>query len=280
MNLYRILLLLLVITLYGCASNSPVDRKQYADSLASNHHWQAQALTSGQFVLAAYVPAIVEPADHLTIYFEGDGQAWLSPSQPSFDPTPRNPVGLELAVRHPNNAVAYLARPCQYLRDIDASCMQAYWTSRRFAPEVIEASNLAVDELKTRFRARKLTLVGYSGGGAVAALVAARRHDVVQLMTLAGNLDHVAWTTEHRIEPLSGSLNPADEWRNLARIRQILYVGEKDTNIDLGVTESYTSRFFATRRPEIIVMPGFDHHCCWVEHWPDLITPYLSSSAR
>jgi hypothetical protein len=44
----------------------------------------------------------------------------------------------------------------------------------------------------------------------VASLVAARRHDVVRLVTVAGNLDHLAWTTLHGVSPLTGSLNPAD----------------------------------------------------------------------
>ena len=34
----------------------------------------------------------------LTIYIEGDGQAWLTRTQPSLNPTPRNPLALKLAV--------------------------------------------------------------------------------------------------------------------------------------------------------------------------------------
>jgi hypothetical protein len=49
----------------------------------------------------------------LTVYIEGDGFAWLSRSQASYDPSPLNPVGLELALRHPLGESAYLARTCQ-----------------------------------------------------------------------------------------------------------------------------------------------------------------------
>ncbi|GAB2181920.1 hypothetical protein DLREEDagrD3_21430 [Denitratisoma sp. agr-D3] len=48
--------------------------------------------------------------------------------------------------------------------------------------------------------ARRLTLVGYSGGAA--ALLAARCSDVVRLVTIAGNLDHRAWTRYHHITTL------------------------------------------------------------------------------
>jgi hypothetical protein len=66
---------------------------------------------------------------------------------------------------------------------------------------VISASNQAVDALKQRYGAQEIVLVGYSGGGAVAALVAARRTDVVRLVTVAGNLDHLAWTHLHSVPP-------------------------------------------------------------------------------
>lgn len=270
MNTYRILWFFMAIYLSGCASNSPSDRKHYADTLAAQHGWTELELPSAKFILAAYVPIEVNKSEHLTLYFEGDGMAWVSSAQPSLDPTPRNPVALALAVRHPDHAAAYLARPCQYVRDRDAACKQIYWTEKRFAPEVIEASDLAVEALKQRFGAQHLTLVGYSGGGAIAALVSARRHDVIRLVTVAGNLDHLAWTSAKRISPLTGSLNPADFWQPLAGIRQIHLVGEKDQVMEVEFAQSYRARFPAGQQPEIMVIPDFDHHCCWARDWADL----------
>lgn len=270
MTTYRILWFFMAIILSACASHSPSDRKHYADALAAQHGWTELELPSGKFILAAYLPTEVNKSDHLTVYFEGDGMAWVSSTQPSLDPTPRNPVALELAVRHPDNAVAYLARPCQYVRDSDAACQQIYWTAQRFAPEVVEASDVAVDALKQRFGARHLTLVGYSGGGAIAALVAARRHDVIRLVTVAGNLDHLAWTSAKRISPLTGSLNPVDFWQSLASIRQIHLVGEKDQVMGVEFAQSYRARFPVGQQPEIMLISEFDHHCCWAKNWYDL----------
>lgn len=268
-------LLLALFSLVACANINPQERRHHADTLTSGYGWQQLRLPTEKFVLAAYVPQFILQADVLTVYIEGDGLAWLSSSQASDDPTPRNPVSLELALRHPRGAAAYLARPCQYIEAGDAkNCQQAYWTNRRFAPEVIEASDQAISELKQRFGANKLVLVGYSGGGAVAALVAARRNDVVQLVTVAGNLDHRTWTEQHHILALDGSLNPADEWRALANLPQLHFVGARDEKVSRTVVDAYASRFPVDRRPEIVSVPDFDHACCWVEKWGALLSEH------
>jgi len=268
-------LLIALAALAGCANLSPQSRWQHAAQLAEKAGWQKLRLPTAHFVLSAYVPKPVakssQQQDVLTVYIEGDGFAWISSSQASSDPTPRNPVALELALRHPQGAAAYLARPCQYVEAHDArNCLPAYWTERRFAAEVIEASNEAISALKQRSGASKLVLVGYSGGGAVAALVAARRSDVVQLITVAGNLDHRAWTQYHQVPPLTGSLNPADEWQALQSVPQRHFAGGRDEIVSRAVVDAYAARFPASRRPKVITVPGFDHVCCWVEQWGEL----------
>ena len=49
-----------------------------------------------------------------------------------------------------------------------------------------------VEHLYKTMEGVESTSVGYSGGAAVAALVAGRRSDIVSLRTLSGYLDHVA----------------------------------------------------------------------------------------
>lgn len=264
----RLGLVIFLLGIGGCADLSLQSRWNHADQLADKAGWEKLRIPTDKLVLSAYVPKHSVQADTLTVYIEGDGLAWLSRSQASSDPTPRNPIGLQLTLRHPEGVAAYLARPCQYVEASDATnCRQGYWTGGRFAPEVIEASNQAISVLKLHAGANKLVLVGYSGGGAVAALVAARRNDVVKLVTVAGNLDHHAWTRMHRVPPLERSLNPADEWRALANIAQKHYVGGHDEVVGLDIAKSYASRFPSDRKPEIITIPDFDHVCCWVEKW-------------
>lgn len=102
----------------------------------------------------------------MTVYIEDDGLAWISASTPSQDPTALNPMGLTLALRDPSDPVVYLARACQFVAGHDKrGCQQKYWTNQRFAPEVITASLNAIEQLKQRYGAVRLVLIGYSGGG-------------------------------------------------------------------------------------------------------------------
>jgi dienelactone hydrolase len=274
---------LLCLGLVACASvPSPDERKDLADALAARRGWQASTIRAGRFVLAAYSPATPSRSSSLTIYIEGDGLAWLTRSRLSSDPTPRDPVGLRLALAHPDDQAAYLARPCQYVAAEATACDPRYWTLARFAPEVIHAMSQAIDALAQRAGARELTLVGYSGGGAVAALVAARRSDVVRLLTVAGNLDHAAWTQHHGVSPLVESLNPVDEVAVLKSVPQWHAVGSDDANTTAALLRAYADRFPPEARPAIHIEPGFDHHCCWVDRWPKLLRNALlhTSPAR
>ena len=256
---------------------SPEQRRTASEKFATDAGWQREVLDAGEFVLAAFIPPTLKQADTLTVYIEGDGMAWVDAHTPSFNPTPRDPIALQLALRDTSGHAVYLARPCQYVTGTDQhNCENKYWTSHRFAPEVITASNQAIDQLKQRYRAKKLVLVGYSGGGAVAALVAARRHDVVRLVTVAGNLDIAVWAAQKHISPLTGSLNPADAWAALVNISQLHFVGGADKVMGAEFAQSYRARFPVGQQPQVFVIPEFDHHCCWARDWPSLAAKVLA----
>jgi len=257
--------------LTGC-SNIPtaLERREKAAALAAPHGWKQETLRAGKFDLSIYLPESITANSDLTIYIEGDGLAWISHRHPSADPSPIDPMALRLALAQPAGNAAYLARPCQLLQAGDASCSNRYWTGDRFAPEVIDASNIAVSQLKARFGAKELKLVGYSGGAAVAALVAARRHDVSHVVSVAGNLDTSGWTRLHRLTPLHGSMNPGTYAHDLRSIPQLHFSGAKDQNIPPTLTEGFADLFPSANRPSVHIEPGFDHECCWVEAWPRL----------
>jgi len=264
---------LLAASLAGCrAVPAPAERVAEAEQLAAQRGWQANVVAAGQFSLVSYLPRTITRSPELTVYIEGDGLAWIGGSRPSDDPTPANPLALRLALAQPAGNAAYLARPCQYAGRRDSACTDSYWTDRRFSREVVESTSLAIDALMLRFGADRLTLVGYSGGGAIAALVAARRRDVVMLITVAGNLDHDDWTTYHNVLPLSGSENPVNHIPALGKIPQQHYVGGRDLIIPPALAERFADRFPPDQKPKIIVKPDFDHHCCWGELADDLFT--------
>lgn len=254
--------------LAACASVPDLaTRHLTADRLVQPLGWQSRRIIAGRIELQAWHPADFGGAT-LTVYIEGDGFAWRTPTRPSTDPTPIDPMAFRLAIAHPSPQVAYLARPCQYVGT--QLCTVHDWTDGRFAAALISASNTALDRLKQEAGANKLVLVGYSGGGTVASLLAARRSDAIRLVTVAGNLDHRAWTTFHRIDPLLGSLNPADDIPRLARIAQLHFVGGRDTVIPPWLVEGFAERFPVAQQPGVVFERDFDHHCCWAQAWPRL----------
>jgi hypothetical protein len=195
------------LVLTGCAAApaSLADRTERAVQVAAASGWIASRIATPSFEMESFAATGTAHKTRLVIYFEGDGLAFLSPERFSEDPTPLQPLvlGLALAARADTDSnVVYLARPCQYTGLLKA-CQPDYWTAKRFAPEVIAAMDDAVSQLKARYGASQLTLVGYSGGAAVAALLAERRDDVDRLVSVAGNLSTKRWV---ELQSLSGSL--------------------------------------------------------------------------
>jgi hypothetical protein len=269
--LIKHLILFLTVVLLSCATIPlPGERRSHADQLAAKHSWNSKVIQAGKFDLVAYVPETLTKDEVLTVYIEGDGFAWLTGSTPSADPTPRDPLALRLALAHPAGNAAYLARPCQYVDAAQTGCAQRYWTEARFAPEVVEAMNIAADALKARFGAQRLTLVGYSGGANIAALLAARRQDVVRLVTVAGNIDHAAWTHHHRVQPLQGSLNAADQGHSIRNLPQTHFVGGRDRVIPVELARNWGESFLGDRQRNLRILPDYDHQCCWAENWGKL----------
>lgn len=264
------LLILILVVQGGCASRlDPSNRRTLVEELLTAADWQELRLETSPISLVAFVPRMPPVSNTLTVYIEGDGLAWISRDQPSRDPTPIDPLALRLALAQPKGAAAYLARPCQYLTSNSlANCAPKWWRAERFSEAVVVATLQALDRLKERSDSKHLVLVGYSGGGALAALAAARRSDVIKIVTVAGNLDHAAWSRFHDVSPLSGSLNPADETLLLANMEQIHLAGGMDKVVPPKLVEGYVARYRNKRRPHLNIFPGFDHSCCWVKDWP------------
>lgn len=220
------------------------------------------------FTLAALAPARPH-ANVLRVYIEGDGLAWRTRRLLSAHPSPVNPTALNLMLADPTLHKAYLARPCQYLQT--KACHPRYWSTHPFSPEVIAEMDRALDALKARGGYGRLELVGFSGGGAVAALLSAGRDDVDSLTTVAGNLDTVAFCRIHGLPPLAASLNPADIAGRLASIPQRHFVGKGDAVIPPAVYDSFASGMAPYRPPLPVLVDHVTHQGGWVELWPSLL---------
>ena len=213
---------------------------------------------------------VTEPGGPLVVYLEGDGRAWRTRRHPSTDPTPHQPVALWLARRDPVENRAWLARPCQYVmaKGGGHNCETRYWTGARYGERVLSAMNDALDRLAREVDG-PLHLVGFSGGGTVAALLAARRDDVASLRTVAGNLDHEVFTEHHGVSPLEGSLNPVQYSKALKRIPQIHFAGKQDSVIVPAVIESFHDALEDRSCMQIRWVEAA-HREGWRELWPDL----------
>ena len=268
----------MLVLLSGCVATSLQPRPQIASAIAEDARWQPLDLETATYRLRLYLPKERQPRRQIAVYIEGDGLAWIDQATPSSDPTPRDPIALRLATTHHTASAAYIARPCQYTLEAEINrCQTAVWTNARYSEPVIAATSQAIDHIKSVFQAQEIVLVGYSGGGVVAALLAARRPDISLLVTVAANLDTEFWTRHHSVSPLAGSLNPADFGSTLKRQRQIHFVGSDDVIVPPSVARSYALKIDKTLLQNIRKIEDADHTCCWDELWPaiarDIVPP-------
>ncbi|MDP2214850.1 alpha/beta fold hydrolase [Phenylobacterium sp.] len=217
--------------------------------------WMRFEVAAAGRSLAAAMPSADTPVEILTIVIEGDGQAHDRHGRASANPTPLRAVGLDLAKAWPGPA-AWLGRSCQFVEDV--ACEAAHWTTHRFSSEAVAMTDAAVSALMARAGAEKVVLVGWSGGGVMAALVAARRDDLAGLVTIAAPLDVGAWTASRGLSPLQG-LDPADLPPIAAP--QLHLTGAFDPVVRPAAVK-LTARRLAGPQGQVETWPE-RHECCW-----------------
>jgi hypothetical protein len=251
------------------ACQSPREALQ---QLADEHGRQWEVLPGHAFPLLILAPRTAEKMTRLRVYLEGDGHAWATATQPSLDPSPHNLLVPRLAVDDPTPN-AYLARPCQFV--MTAACQPSLWTHRRFSQEVVTRLSQALDQLKQRYGNEEFELVGYSGGAALALLLAAQRNDVTQVQTLAGNLSPGLWATMKGLSPLDGSLDPLDYRDRLALLPQRHFITEADLIIPAGLAQRY-QQALGSPLSQCVHVSGASHDKGWEAIWSRWVkTPLL-----
>jgi hypothetical protein len=266
----------------GCLTvPSAAQRLATADALGEKANFKRVWLRTPPFFLTVY-EKIQTPGQPLHVYIEGDGYAWVTRNRVSGNPTPRQPVALELATEDPAANVIYIARPCQYTpTEMDYACEETYWTDKRFSEEVVNAVDQAVDWFVKKAQSPGVELIGYSGGGAVAALIAARRPDVKSLRTVAGNLDPNGLNDYHGVSPLDAeSLDPMEVAGKIAAIPQYHFIGADDKVVPALISENFLKKSAPSACVHIMPVEGANHVKGWPENWRYLLALPLDCSEQ
>lgn len=264
--------LLVSAMLSGC--QSPYQTLQH---LSEQHDRQLEIIPTHPFPLVLGAPTLRPTASRIRVYLEGDGHAWATASQPSLDPSPRNLLTARLAFSDPTPSI-YLARPCQFLKS--TNCSTAIWTNRRFAPEVLSSLDHALTLIKSRYGNQAFELIGYSGGAALAMLLAARRDDIAQVQTLAGNLSPRAWVDLQKLSPLNGSLEPLDQRKRLASVPQRHLYGADDRIMPPVLLQYYLDALGPAECLNSAVLLGVSHSEGWERVWEKWRSVPLECSNR
>ena len=261
---------MICIVVTGCAT--PTER---IEQLAGEHGFARLELEGRGFRHVAFATDLAISSEALHVYVEHDGSPWLEGgTRIAADPTPRVPLALELMSvdRGPR---LYLGRPCYLGKAAVEACNPALWTYRRYAPEVVDSMVSALARFLDDHPYRRVVLIGHSGGGTLAWLMARDARQVSHVFTIAANLDVDEWTRFHGFSPLRGSLNPADMPDLPPEILQVHYAGGRDDQVPPRIVEAFARTHGRARA--IIIRP-FDHVCCWAREWPGLLTPLESAS--
>jgi len=265
MSVYRLcqtnlmVLILLVLVAVGCAAPS-VDFDDQAKSLA----YERRVVEGTQFKHVIYGKAGA-PGERLHVYIGSDGTPWLA-GRPAADPTPRNPLMLRLLAMDPTPAV-YLGRPCYHGLADEEPCAPPLWTTGRYSQDVVESLARVVRRLLRDGPYSQVAWFGYSGGGTLAVLLAAEFPETDAVVTIAANLDTVAWAAYAWGGDLAGSLNPATAAPLPPHIRQRHYAGSADRVVPPHLMAPAASRLGA----DLIIVEDHDHTCCWERSWPDIL---------
>ncbi len=198
--------------------------------IPSTYHYQA--IKTQTFTLATW-QKITDPDAPIRIYVEGDGNAFDKWGNPTNNPTPKSTFVREMAFNDYNPNVVYIARPCQFIQT--KLCTKECWSTGRFSYQAVQALYEATKKISHN---KPIIYIGYSGGALLTGLVIQEfpQINVIKWITIAGLLDHKAWSDYLNLYPLTKSLN----LKKLPNLPQLHYIGKNDSVIPLPLIKKIT----------------------------------------
>ena len=206
-----------------------------------------------------------EPNPTLHVYLGGDGTP-VRAGRPAQDPTPRNPLMLQMLAFDPGPAV-YIGRPCYHGLAEAPGCSSDLWTNARYSERVVASMAAAIRRIMATQGYESIAFFGHSGGGVLAMLLAERFPTTRTIVTIASNLDIDAWTDHHHQPRLNASLNPASRPPLRNSVLQRHYAGNRDRIVPVPLV----ARGIQGSKAKFIIVNGYDHVCCWSEGWPNIL---------
>lgn len=206
----------------------------------------------------------------LHVYIEGDGSPWVA-GVPAADPAPRQPMALHLMAVDAAPAVL-VGRPCYHVNKQPGNCGVRQWTEARYSKTIVASMASAIEQLRIDGGYRSVVLIGYSGGGVLATLIANTIEPVDAVITVGANLDTSAWTAHHGYTSLAASENPADSLPPANHAVYVHYIGRNDAVVPSATRDAYFANHAYARD---IVVDDFGHVCCWKNDWSRLLSEAL-----
>jgi len=172
---------------------------------------------------------------------------------------------LKLMAKDPAPSI-YLGRPC-YFEVYSDQCSSFHWTSARYGESVVESMSAAVGAAVPE--KATIVLIGHSGGGTIAWLLASRLPRVTALVTVAANLDIDTWTDYHGYSRLTESINPAEEKALPELVSHIEILGIADRNVPFSTVANFPHRVGMNHR--LVQYSVSTHLEGWDQVWPELL---------
>ncbi|MGK0381737.1 MAG: pimeloyl-ACP methyl ester carboxylesterase [Flavobacteriales bacterium] len=253
----------LMTLLSGCQLSTSMHFEQRLQQQSANGFpFRVQHKKSSQFN-HLIISDIKRESGVLDVYIHGDSHKFLSGETNNNDDL--QPMIWDL-MRHDPNDKVFVGRPCYFLIKQNDKCESKYWLSHRYSDNVVNAMVEVVNGFTRDYPLKNVQLIGYSGGGAIAILMAHKISNLSAVITIAGNLDIKLWQQHHRYKPLSGSLNPFDS----ALTKDVThwhFSGDKD----IEVLSRWMLSFAKKHHGNGVVLPNVGHDRGWVERWPSIL---------
>jgi len=178
-----LILLFICSFLFGCATPS-----ERFNQKAVSFGFKSQLVETDQFQHQIYLSKHIKKSAVLHVYIDGDGTPWERNRWIADDPTARNPLILRLMAQDTESSLL-LGRPCYYGLSYTSECDNKFWTSHRYSKQVVDSMVQALNSWLDQYDYKEIIVIGYSGGGAIALLMADKIKQISNEVTVSANLN-------------------------------------------------------------------------------------------